>query len=426
MKLNSLCIVFCSLMLCVFASGQDAKKRVLFLGNSYTQVNDLPQMVAYMASSTGDTLCFDSNTPGGYTLQGHSTNAISLSKIAQGNWDFVVLQEQSQLPSLPISQVQVEVFPYARLLDSLITHQNSCAETIFYMTWGRKNGDASNCPTWPPVCTYLGMDSLLNLRYRMMADSNSAILSPVGAVWRYIRQNFPQIELYQSDESHPSVAGTYAAACSFYAAIFRKDPSLIAFNSTLSSVDAAAIRNAAKTVVFDHLMVWHIGEYDPVADFSYHVVFGNQVAFSNNSSNASNFYWDFGDGNTSNMVNPLNIYQVPGSYNVSLVAGECGLKDTVYETITIATTGVDASSGIHQGFVVYPNPATTHLFFNADNCSKLQFSIKTTAGQEVDRGVVGNSVNKINTSCLPDGIYFIQLFSDEKSIGCSKFIKTSL
>lgn len=72
------------------------------------------------------------------------------------------------------------------------------------------------------MCTYAGMDSLLHLRYMMMAEDNHAVVSPVGAVWNYIRANFPLIELYSPDESHPSVAGSYAAACCFYTSIFRK------------------------------------------------------------------------------------------------------------------------------------------------------------------------------------------------------------
>lgn len=71
---------------------------------------------------------------------------------------------------------------------------------------GKKEGDAGNCPFWPPVCTYSGMDSLLNLRYRMMAEDNDALLSPVGQVWHYIRDNHPEIELYNADMSHPSSA----------------------------------------------------------------------------------------------------------------------------------------------------------------------------------------------------------------------------
>ena len=184
---------------------QTQTRNVLFLGNSYTQVNNLPQLTSDVAFSAGKTLNFESNTPGGYTLMGHFTNSVSLNKIMQANWDFVVLQEQSQRPSLPIEQVEVDVFPYAVSLDSMVRKYNPCGETMFYMTWGRKNGDASNCSWWPPVCTYSGMDSLLSMRYMMMGNDNSASVSPVGALWNYIRLHYPEIELYSSDESHPSI-----------------------------------------------------------------------------------------------------------------------------------------------------------------------------------------------------------------------------
>ena len=171
-------------------------KNVAFLGNSYTYANDLPLIISKLAQSTGDQLNYSSNTPGGYTLQGHVSNSVSTSLIQQGNWDYVVLQEQSQLPSFPISQVATDVFPYATALCNMIYQYNTCAKPLFFMTWGRKYGDNQNCSVWPPVCTYEGMDSLLNLRYRMMADSNLGYVSPVGAVWRYIRHQDSTIELY--------------------------------------------------------------------------------------------------------------------------------------------------------------------------------------------------------------------------------------
>jgi hypothetical protein len=163
-----------------------SNKNILFIGNSYTYVNDLPLMIANVSLSTNDTISYNSSTPGGYTFNNHTQDTASISKIKQGNWDFVVLQEQSQLPSFPIGQVSVESFPYAKILDSIINTYNSCAETVFYMTWGRKNGDASNCASWPPVCTYQGMDSLLRDRYTQMAFDNKTILSPVGALWHYL------------------------------------------------------------------------------------------------------------------------------------------------------------------------------------------------------------------------------------------------
>jgi gliding motility-associated-like protein len=245
----------------ILVSGQS--RSALFIGNSYTYTNDMPQIVADLASSSGDSFTFGMSCPAGYTLHWHTENSTTLGLIDQGGWDFVVLQEYSQYPSEPQNYVDANVYPAATFLDGEINTHNPGAETVFYMTWGRRDGDADRCPVNPAVCTYAGMDDLTRQRYMTMTQANHAIISPVGAVWRWLRQNYPSIELYQSDGSHPSAAGSYAAACSFYTAFFRKDPSSLTYNFTLSSSDAAIIRNAARLVVYDSLLTWHIGEYDP-------------------------------------------------------------------------------------------------------------------------------------------------------------------
>ena len=229
------------------------KKNVLFLGNSYTYENNLPQMVADMATSTGDTVIYDMYAPGGATFYGHSLSTISTGKIMTGNWDYVVLQGQSLELWGNFPDIEVSV-PGAVSLDSLINIYNPCGETMFYRTWGRKNGFGST--------SYFTLDSIIHVNYVKLADSLNGVLSPVGEVWKYIIENFPAIELYQADESHPSVAGTYAAACCFYSALFRKDPSLSNFNSSVSATDATIIKAAAKIIVYDSLLKWHIGEYD--------------------------------------------------------------------------------------------------------------------------------------------------------------------
>ncbi len=237
-------------------------KKVLFIGNSYTINNDLPQIVKDLAASVGDNLTFQASIIPSYSLKEHSTNTSTLNLIRQGGWDYVVLQEYSQNPSNLLPWVEENVYPYAQFLDSEINTYNPNAETIFYITWGRRDGDAERCPYNPAVCTYEGMDDLTRERYMYMAQAYHAIASPVGPVWRNLRQNHPAIELYDPDGSHPSLAGSYAAACSFYTAIFRKDPSLLTYNFYLSPSVAQTIREAAKQVVFNNMLTWHIGEYD--------------------------------------------------------------------------------------------------------------------------------------------------------------------
>ena len=72
---------------------------MLFIGNSYTYVNNLPNLVKQIALSFGDSLIYDIITPGGATFNTNANNTQTLAKINQQQWDYVVLQAQSQEPS---------------------------------------------------------------------------------------------------------------------------------------------------------------------------------------------------------------------------------------------------------------------------------------------------------------------------------------
>ncbi len=235
--------------------------RVLFIGNSYIYVNDLPSLLKEVASSDGKVIISEQDTPGGSTLEGHWKSEIPQKLIKEGGWNYMILQEHSQRPSMPIESVNQLVFPFVHNLDSLFKAFNPTGKTIFYMTWGRKNGDSSRCKELPLVCTYQGMDDLTRERYLMMSEQNKALISPVGVVWRHLRETNPEIELYMSDESHPSINGSYAGALCFYTVITQKDPTLISFNSTIDPTMANIIKMAVKKVVYEHLDQWNIGRY---------------------------------------------------------------------------------------------------------------------------------------------------------------------
>lgn len=325
--------LFCLwLLVSTLAFAQGQKRNVLFLGNSYTQFNNLPGLVAAAAASVGDTLLYDFNYPGGHTLEQHQNNPLSINKIKEGGWDFVVLQDQSQLPALPQYSFAASI-----QLSSIIRKHSPCSRPLFYMTWGRKNGDSQFCNSWPPVCTYQGMDSLLRLRYMEMAKLNHTEVSPVGAIWKYIRQNHPGIELYNADESHPSLAGSYAASCSFFTSIFKKDPTLITDNGGLPSTTASAIRQAARVVLFDSLANWYFPDELPQASFGYFSVgSNNSVRFINNSDHADAYFWKFGDGDTSTLIRPNHTFSGNGTFTVTLTVSRCDLG-TIFQDSTKRT-----------------------------------------------------------------------------------------
>lgn len=393
-------------LFCQSIWSQSITKSVLFLGNSYTSTNNLPLLVAQCAQSTNDILIHDSYTPGGYRLSDHAANTTSLTKIAQGNWDFVVLQEQSQLPSFPINQVNALVFPYAEDLNTLIISHNPCGETVFYMTWGRQNGDSQNCAANPPVCTYAGMDDLLRDRYMTMATNEAAIISPVGAVWRYLRTNHPNLNLYSADGSHPSLLGSYAAACTFYTTLFRKDPTLISFESTLSASDAQLIKLAVKTVVFNQFASWFIGTYDPVAAFTFTNPTGTNVQFFNQSTGATSYLWDFGDGATATTAQPTHTYAQNGIYTVTLTVTHCGVTAVMQQNINTAVLHLSPQNPLQTGMNVSPNPVTTTL---ALQCKALIENIKVydASGRLVQ--IFSGNLTSVDCSSWTPGIYWLSM-----------------
>lgn len=385
-------------------SGFAQEKRALFLGNSYTNYNGLPQLTSNLAASAGEPLIVDSNTPGGYTLEGHSTNATSLQKIEEGNWDFVVLQEQSQRPSFPISQVESDVFPYAEDLNAAILESNECAETVFYMTWGREDGDASNCTNWPPVCTYEGMDDLLYERYMQLAEMNDAVVSPVGAVWRYIRENHPEISLYANDGSHPSPEGSYVAACSFYTLFYRSSPVAITDNNGLDEDVAVVLREATKIVVYEQLETWFVGEYDVTADFTSEQQDGLTYNFvPDYTSDDAIHFWDFGNG-TSDESSPTHTFPAEAEFNVTHIVTTSCDSDEVTTPITVSTSVEE-----HDRFVltVYPNPSNGQI-----QCSQPLTNAEVSVFDQQGKLVIRlSSVNgvPIDLSDLTPGNYVLHV-----------------
>lgn len=318
--------------------------RILFLGNSYTGVNTLPTLVEQVAESLGDTVEVASNMPGGHTFEQHSTNPTSLALIDAQPWDFVVLQEQSQRPSFPLAQVEVEVFPFATQLVNAIRANDSCTTPVFYMTWGRQDGDQQNCANWPPVCTYAGMQALLRERYLQMATDNVAECAAAGAAWSHVRDQHPGINLYAADGSHPSMAGSYLVACTMYATFFRRSPVGAYHPAVLHPDTAGLLQLAVEAVVLDSLDTWDIGAMDPDAGFTYVDLGAGSVQFASTEPAALTHLWSFGDGGTSVVSDPDHVYGASGTYTVwHVVTDACGRTDS--SSMELFVGGVSVPEG---------------------------------------------------------------------------------
>jgi hypothetical protein len=140
----------------------------------------------------------------GYSLEHHWREERQRGEIRGGEWDFVVLQEQSQLPL----RHRDRMLENAALLAGAA--REAGARPVMYMTWA---------PERRP-----GMIEILADAYTEVAGEIDAAVAPVGRAWQRSLERRPELELHGVDGSHPNPRGSYLAACVIYATLTGRDP----------------------------------------------------------------------------------------------------------------------------------------------------------------------------------------------------------
>jgi len=219
----------------------DITTRVLFIGNSHTFFNDLPEMFAELSRSGGYEVEVDMSAQGGWSLADHASSAITLSKIEQQEWDYIILQERT---SLIIDNPEDHMYPAIRILCEKIRAQD--ATPILFMIWGPRDGlPLTGCKNFHDTlsCIYSNcMD---------IAHEQDLMVAPVGIAWQKGIERDPQVNLWDSDGSHPSREGSYLAACVFYVIIFNQNPEGLTYRAGLTKEKAYFLQNIAVDTVLD-------------------------------------------------------------------------------------------------------------------------------------------------------------------------------
>ena len=203
------------LLFCWGARHEPIPVRVLFIGNSYTYFNNLPEIFAELAQAGGRGKVETAMVaPGGWRLKDHWEKGDARLLLRNRKWDFVVLQDQSVLGIYYYLEGRLrvstdEIFrPFAN--DWAKSIQGVGAIPVFFLTWARKVTPEDQ--------------AALNYAYIHAAKRTSSKIAPVGIAWSRVRDRHPEIELYFNDGSHPSPAGSYLAACTIYATVFGRNP----------------------------------------------------------------------------------------------------------------------------------------------------------------------------------------------------------
>lgn len=218
--------------------------RVLFMGNSYIYSNKLPNTFAELAKAGNHTVEVEMSAQAGWTLTHHVQSADTLEMLNSTKWDYVVLQEQSQIPAIPDDRTS-RMYPAARILVQEI--ENAGATPLFFLTWGHRRGLRRD-----GMPNYESMQAELNNGYYGIAEELNAPVAPVGIAWQKTVQEHPELTLWQDDGSHPSAEGTYLAACVFYAVIFNESPVGLTYPEGLSRDTAEILQTIAAQTVLDN------------------------------------------------------------------------------------------------------------------------------------------------------------------------------
>lgn len=223
-----LTLTSCSLIDSIGKPRTPVARRVLFIGNSYTAYNGgIDQQFAGLDPASA-TARIDSN---GYTLQDHWKDGNALKTIHNGKWNYVVLQEQSQTPVLN----QRMFSDYAREFDTAI--ESSGGKTILLMTWERPDS----------VRQGVTMVNLANV-FNTVGKNLGIKVAPAGLAFARSLHTKPDLVLYNQD-GHPTIYGTYLAACVIYGTILGTSPVGNSYSDGISSETATFLqRMAAETL----------------------------------------------------------------------------------------------------------------------------------------------------------------------------------
>jgi hypothetical protein len=225
------------------AGASQSQKHALFVGNSFTYYNNMEQIFESIASDAGIAIDAVRVAVGSSTLENFAdptnSNGQELAAVleAQSTFDYVILQEQSTRPINYFNRF----LSAARTLQNKINATQTHAEIYLYETWGYpdKAGEARYGGTVP------AMEAMLRAAYAEAGETLDIPVCWAGKAFTKIFEDHGEINLYQTDQTHPSYAGSYLSACVHAMTVLGIDPRTLTFRGSLSEANAAILRQAA-------------------------------------------------------------------------------------------------------------------------------------------------------------------------------------
>ena len=165
---------------------------------------------------------------GSYSFVGD--NEVRFNKFDQPGdklFDGVMMMDCSQCPIHP--QLQAIFFDQAAKHGA--TARKYGAAPILFMSWAYQDKPE--------------MTQQLAAEYVKAGKQNNALVVPAGLAFAASVAKRPELNLYVADKRHPSLAGTYLAACTVLASVYKKSPVGLSYTAGLSADVAAHLQNVA-------------------------------------------------------------------------------------------------------------------------------------------------------------------------------------
>lgn len=122
---------------------------------------------------------------------------------------------------------------------------------------------------------------------------------------------------------------------------------------------------------------------EPVAGFTYSNPSPLTVVFTNNSSNASEYIWDFGDKMNSREINPTHIYQSFGNYTVKLQASSDGVTKYAQQAVALLPKSVKINYLVLDSIAELSSPMTLYFTFSGGSTPYISSTQTWSSGNPI-------------------------------------------
>jgi len=231
--------------------------KILFIGSSYFNYNDLPLLVKNLAETSGKEVYIDRQITNGMYLSDHAKSSSTRAKIRKQDWDYVVLQGAGTVTAYPDFFTGHPVYASLEKISEKVRKNCESTKLIFCMPWAFEDGMAWK-EGWTD--TYEDMQVKIYNNTLQYAEELNLMVAPVGWAWYSVlkEKNYPLHYLHMSDWNHPSERGSYLMACVIFSSIFKETSVGLNYYGGVPEHLAKYFQNVGSNTVLEDLELWNI------------------------------------------------------------------------------------------------------------------------------------------------------------------------